>query len=317
MLIASEPRAMDLAIRDLVQRWERHPIKSMEYLPNPYSATFRSELLRCTFSGGTQRWFICKEGPGGGAAGGRYGGLAYEAQVYERAMDCLGLGTSPFVGAVSDAQRRRIILILEYFRDHERVDKARDMLDAVTKAARWLGEFQLRADRLIADGGGLPLVRYGGAYYRRWPRRLREFLRASAEHPWLTHLLDHYGPVAAWLSDERATVIHGDFYADNVLVHGNEVAVIDWSWCAMAVGEIDLASITAHWPDEYVTACEDAYRVARRCGQRPEAFSRVLNAARVHLHCRWLAHRRTWTRASSQQWRFAEMRRAAERLGIL
>lgn len=319
MLTAGELRAVDPTVRDLLQRRLGQPVESIECTANPYSATFPSELIHCRLRDGTRRSFIGKRGPAGNAIDGcRYGGLEYEARVYERVLvPEIGASESPFVGAARDDADRHVTLVLEYLSDHERVDRASDMPLAMRRATRWLGEFHSRTDRLIAAGQRFPLARFNTRYYERWPRRLRRFVGRSADHAWLAPLLDRYGVIIELLSGEPPTVIHGDFYADNVLVRGNEVVVIDWSWSAMAVGEIDLASITAGWPDEYVVACEQEYRVARGSDRPVETCRRVLDAARVHLHCRWLAHRRTWPREPRQQWRFTSIRQAAERLGVI
>ena len=48
------------------------------------------------------------------------------------------------------------------------------------------------------------------------------------------------------LSGEPVSLVHGDLYAENILVRGNHVYFIDWSWFTMiGVPTMDLASLTS------------------------------------------------------------------------
>ncbi len=86
------------------------------------------------------------------------------------------------------------------------------------------------------------------------------------------------------------TVIHGEFYASNVLVAGDaadpRVCPVDWELAAAAPGLIDLAAlVSGGWSDG------DRERDRRRLPLRgrPGAFSaRQLDLARLQLAVQWL-----------------------------
>ena len=67
------------------------------------------------------------------------------------------------------------------------------------------------------------------------------------------------------------------------------------------------------------------YRAAMRtgiptgplAGGGPDEFGPRLAAARLYLHFRWLGGRREWTTHKESRWRFAELRRAADQMGII
>src|SRR5262249_46231195 len=46
------------------------------------------------------------------------------------------------------------------------------------------------------------------------------------------------------MAGEPITLIHGDLYAENIIMRGNKLFLIDWSWFTMvSVPTVDLASI--------------------------------------------------------------------------
>ena len=63
------------------------------------------------------------------------------------------------------------------------------------------------------------------------------------------------------------TVIHGEFYASNVLVaegsEGTRVAPVDWELAAAAPGAIDIAAlVSGNWPEADREEIVAAYRCA-------------------------------------------------------
>jgi aminoglycoside phosphotransferase (APT) family kinase protein len=86
------------------------------------------------------------------------------------------------------------------------------------------------------------------------------------------------------------TVIHGEFYASNVLVAGEasvpRVCPVDWELAASGPGLIDLAAlVSGGWAEEDREAIVSAYRSAAGT----VAFSpEQLDLARLHLAVQWL-----------------------------
>ncbi len=88
------------------------------------------------------------------------------------------------------------------------------------------------------------LLDYDRAHYRRWIDRARSFAGAPGQPParlrsieWLT---PRYEAASEELLALPRTVIHGEFYASNVLVAGDpadpRVAPVDWELAASAPG---------------------------------------------------------------------------------
>ena len=87
--------------------------------------------------------------------------------------------------------------------------------------------------------------------------RAREFAATpprSSDAASLEWLAERYEPVIEALLSMPRTVIHGEFYASNVLVaegpDGTRVAPVDWELAAAAPGAVDLAAlVSGDWPE--------------------------------------------------------------------
>ena len=111
------------------------------------------------------------------------------------------------------------------------------------------------------------------------------------------------------------TVIHGEYYPQNVLAQEGVIYPVDWESAAVAAGEIDLASLTEGWPAEFARRCEEEYALARWPEGAPPEFERTLAVARLYFPLRWLGHAGTLTPERS---RFLDrLRLAGERLGLI
>ena len=177
----------------------------------------------------------------------------------------------------------------------------------------------------------LPLLDQDAEYYRRWLRRAQTFLGSSHESTpeqrrWIAWLAKRYEHVVDTLLSLPRTIIHGEYYASNIIVHqnGNRVRVcpVDWEMAAVGPGLIDLAALTAgDWTDLERDALCEAYRTALPPGAewapQPDAFWTLLCHCRIHLAVQWLGwapagvpppeHRHDW---------FSEAVDLAERLNL-
>ncbi len=120
------------------------------------------------------------------------------------------------------------------------------------------------------------LHRFDAAYYRRWAERTLQFA-GDAHRAWLPMLRTRYQAVVEYLVEQPRTVIHGDYYADNTLYRDGIIYPLDWEREAVAVGEIDLASLTNGWHAELVEACEREYRQVRWPDGAPAEFCAALS----------------------------------------
>lgn len=171
------------------------------------------------------------------------------------------------------------------------------------EAARWLACFHVamapELDRHLQEGR---LLDHDAAFYRRWIERATEFAvqrgdGSATKVAWLRERHDQ--AVEALLAQPR-TVLHGEFYASNVLVASSasdsvptpvgkksdtRVAPVDWELAAAGTGLTDLAALVGGWP-----AADRAALVAAYAGEPgvPPFTPRDLDFARLQVAIQWL-----------------------------
>ena len=110
------------------------------------------------------------------------------------------------------------------------------------------------------------------------------------------------------------TVIHGEYYPQNILYRDGKIHPIDWESTAIAAGEIDLASLIEGWTEEIVRQCQIQYQQARWPAGAPGEFDRTLCTAQLYLHFRWLSD---LPETTTNGWRFEQLHSAGKRLGLI
>jgi aminoglycoside phosphotransferase len=145
-------------------------------------------------------------------------------------------------------------------------------------------------------------LRYDAAYFRIWPDRARR------RHPALSSALGDYERIVELLSGLPATLVHGEFYASNVLIAGSRIAPVDWEMAGIGPGVLDLAALSTGWADEEQAAIVGAYG---------EASVDAIDAARLHLALQWLGWSTDWTPPPehARDW-LTEAIEVAARLGL-
>jgi aminoglycoside phosphotransferase len=175
-------------------------------------------------------------------------------------------------------------------------------LNAWVDSARWL-------TRLHSLFAGHPpsshhLIRYDEDYFRIWPARARR------RHPALASITDNYERVVQLLAREPVTLIHGEFYASNILVVNGRIAAVDWEMAGIGPGVLDLAALASGsgWGNDERATIVASY------GDLP---AHVLDAASLHLAMQWLGWAPDWTPPPehAHDW-LSQAMLAAERLGI-
>jgi hypothetical protein len=286
---------------------------------NVYSTTSPSEVIRCKLPDGREMELFCKYGASRDRdSHGHRRGVPYEALVYRRILHPSQSSVPALFGAYVDAPRGQTWLVIENIAGGWRMDRTPDPL-AMSRAARWIGEFHRQLEeRATADEMSF-LTRYDCAFYEGWARRTVRFAAPLlSRYPWLTTLCEGFPRVASVLLAPHPTIIHGECYPQNILVRDGAVYPVDWESAAIGPGEIDLASLTERWPREIAEQCEVAYRYARWPQGLPDyETDRTLAAARLYLHLRWLGDQPGRTNARTTRWRFSALRGLGEQLGLL
>ena len=191
------------------------------------------------------------------------------------------------------------------------------------EAARWLARFHVGMapglDRHQQEGR---LIDHDAAFYRHWIERGTKFAAerndgSAAKVAWLTERHDQV--IEALLNLPR-TVLHGEFYASNVLIthqfaEGAGVAAVDWELAAAGPGLTDLAALVSGWPQADREAIVEAY--AGEPGV-PPFTSRDLDFACLQVAIQWLGWAPPeWEPPEGQRhdW-LAEALELAEELGL-
>jgi aminoglycoside phosphotransferase (APT) family kinase protein len=168
------------------------------------------------------------------------------------------------------------------------------------EAARWLARFHVamapELDRHRREGR---LIDHDAGFYRRWVERAAEFAaqlggESATAVAWLR---ERHEPVVEALLALPRTVLHGEFYASNVLVAAGferppvgtgsaaRVAPVDWELAAAGPGLTDLAALVGGWPVADREALAAAY--AGEPGV-PPFTPRALDLARLQVAIQWL-----------------------------
>jgi hypothetical protein len=291
------------------------PVTVLHREPAIYLSSSPSEVVRCRCGQGSELVLFCKYAAGRRRhAHGHRGGVAYEAEVYRLVLQPLPALTPRFYGTHTDATGETW-LVLEYLAHSERVstDPA-----AMGLAAGWLGQFHAANEARLAGCALSFLSTYDAEYYRGWARRTSRFAGPlHSRFGWLAPLCERFEEAGASLLAPPPTVIHGEYTVHNVLVRGGRIYPVDWEATAIAIGEIDLATLTDRWPAAIVQECEREYRAARWPEGAPPDFERRLDLARLYVQFRWLGERPAWTTDEQRLWRFEAARCAGERLGLI
>jgi hypothetical protein len=217
-----------------------------------------------------------------------------EIGVYRHLLPRAGLGTPTCYASAAEPSSGQYWLLLE------RVDGVelwqvgdRDVWRAV---AAWLPTMHDRLRSAIADID-LSLIQYNRRYYQIWARRAERFATDEGAVPQrLVWALDRYPALVEALLDLPATVIHGDFYASNILVMPghppSRICPVDWEMAARGPALADLATLAAGWDDRERAALAGAY--ASAVGMDPDQVVLGLDLCLAHLGMRMLGWASGW-----------------------
>lgn len=314
--------ALTTGLRLLLARAEpaNRQLTIVDRRPMAWFTTFPCEVVTCRLGDASERRLFCKYSARRHSSSYRHrGGVAYEAFVYREVLERLELSTCRCYGAHTDPGTGDTWLVLEYLEGVVRADYVIDG-SALIAASGWLAQFHA-ANEGRRQRGSLPgLIRYDPHYYLGWPRRTSLFAqRVQLGLPWLIALCERAEDFLGALFDAPPTVIHSEYYGQNILYDRRRgtVVPVDWESAAIGPGEIDLASLTERWPQEIVDGCMQEYLQFRRPEDSMAAFESRLAAAKMYLHFRWLGDNPTSTADPKLSWRFEELRRTGDQLGLL
>jgi aminoglycoside phosphotransferase (APT) family kinase protein len=227
-----------------------------------------------------------------------------EPDVYANLLPQAPPGPARYFGALRDPDRHWLFVERVEGRELFQVGE-RELWE---QAARWLGRFHVAMapdlDRHQREGR---LIDHDAAFYRRWIERAAQFAveRDDDSATKVTRLRERHDEVVEALVSQPRTVLHGEFYASNVLVtppncinltthqkvklmqfgEGVRVAPVDWELAGAGPGLTDLAALVGGWPPTDREALVAAY--AAEPGV-PSFASRDFDFARLQVAIQWL-----------------------------
>jgi aminoglycoside phosphotransferase (APT) family kinase protein len=283
-----------------------------ERVPNEYTSSVRSEIVTCRFADQTELRLLCKYEARDTQT---WSDVAYEAKVYRDVLQPLAGATPSFYGAHVD-ESGRTWLVLQYLDEALPLhDVASD--EAMVSAARWLGLFHAATDRWRPNGWPEFLKVYDAAFY---VERAHEALGYAGDLTnglgWIPSLYRRFEELAAARFEQHATIVHGDFYSNNILVRDEALYPIDWEMAGVDLGEMDLACLTDGWTGSTLEECELEYQRARWPAGAPEDFDHNLGVARLCL-CFYSIAYPNWTSNAKAQWYTEQLRAVGEQMGLI
>jgi hypothetical protein len=296
-----------------------HPITVVNRQANGYASYYPSEIVTCSLQHGAILSVLVKYGSiPNPQADTPLSGTAYEAAVYRQVLQPEVASTPIYCGAYVDPATGATWLLLRYLEEGVRASVGYVQGVAMGLAAEWIGRFHAAGELRLTQMALPFLTVYAADYYVQWAARALRFEKPHARHyGWLAELCRRFAAVSVYLQEQPATIIHGDYYADNVLFQQGAVYPIDWEQAAVAVGAIDLASLTNGWPDAVSMECEQRYQQSRWPAGAPSDFPQTLDAARLFVLFRLLGEAPNWPDAAARRWRLTLLQRAGERMGLL
>jgi hypothetical protein len=172
-----------------------------------------------------------------------------EVLIYRRLLDGERFGAPALYASAYDEAEGRYWLFLEDV-GSSTLDEGDD--EEWFAAVRWLagmhGTYHARDDDLRALAC---LMEHGPAYYHMVAQTARGNLELAGAGDALARfdaLMGCYDSLVAYLAAERQTLVHGDVFAQHlVLQPGPRIRAIDWESAAIGLGAWDLARLLDGW----------------------------------------------------------------------
>jgi len=288
------------------------PLLNVRRQPSAYSSTFPIEHLRIAFPDRRAIRVIFKN-LGHDAildvASRVKPGFLYdprrEINVYRYLHPALDLAAPKLLGSSGDW------LFLEYVPAPE-LYQIGDF-EVWLEAARWLARLHAaRASEPAAARNLVPqLLEHDASYYDAWRSRAHAFAGSK-----LDGIVESYSEVMNVLLALPRTLIHGEFYASNVLVqtteHGVRICPVDWEMSAIGPGILDVAALASgKWSRERRLLMAQAYCAALPEKLRPPNLIAAFECAQLQMALQWLGWSDDWPtyKEHAQDW-LAEALRA-------
>ena len=183
-----------------------------------------------------------------------------ERLIYRDVLPAHDLGTAFFYGEVWDPAAKRYWLVLEYVPG---LPLGHCDFSQWPPAAGWLGRLQGRIAR--GDVGILSsdlLIRHDVAYFANVAQRAHDAVTHVSPQLGarvIRVIRDHDEHLVPLMVDQPATLVHGSFRPNNILVSGPRICPIDWELAAVGSTLYDFAFIADGFDVERLQVMWQAY----------------------------------------------------------
>jgi thiamine kinase-like enzyme len=234
-----------------------------------------------------------------------------EIEAYRKVLRHSQLGTATFYGAHVDETMERYWLFLERLAPVHLWQMGE--FAVWERVAAWLARTHMTLANCatLHRQASARLLRHDSNFYHQWIRRAQEFVRhrdksidKSATRE-IDFIAEDYDWVVQRLLTLPLTVIHGEFFASNVLLDQLEteaprVCPVDWEMAAYGPGLVDLAALTSgNWTREQRDAMANKYYSALPAQLREKwdfaKFQTDFDCCRLHQAVQFLGWARDWS----------------------
>jgi aminoglycoside phosphotransferase len=321
---------LERAVTSLLAEGANGRVEELTRRPSPYRSSFPLEEVEVRLKGGTSLRLMFKDLSPSALADTARSKPTFlhqplrEIETYRRILEPAALGPPRCYGAVVEPGLDRYWLFLEKVPGVELYQVGAFRLWKAV--ASWLADLHARFARAEDLAVEVPLLVHDSGFYAMWPERAAGLLGEAGrdeDRRRIQAIGRRYEEVIERLLSLPRTLIHGEFYASNVLVDERtdrpRVAPIDWELAAIGPGLMDLAALTTGWEGRQVRELVRAYREGApgNPAVQQEGFRLDLACCRLHLAMQWLGWSAAWAPppAHRRDW-MAEARRAAEELEL-
>ena len=249
------------------------------------SSTFPAEVVRCRVNNDPVS-LLCKYLNGMSHNNfGHRGAIEYEARIYEDILSKISLPSAKFYGLFTQANDDRCMVI--EFLDHGELLFRSLEENQIERSVIWIAEFH----NLFQDNYPKGINRYDADYYKIWANKVDAIVSEKGNiYPWLINVSNFFRENIRILTDAPLTLIHGEYYPNNIMIHRGQIKPIDWESVAVAPGELDLAaSIDGHDHSQKDKAIRTYIFHRWPDGDLDRnAFDERLLMAQIYFHFRWI-----------------------------
>ena len=253
--------------------------------PSIRSSTFPAEIIRCRVNNEPVS-LLCKYLNGMSHNNfGHRGAIEYEARVYEDILSRINLPSATYYG-IYTMENNDLCMVIEFLEGGELLFRSLEE-NQIERSVKWIAEFHNLFQDKLPEG----IRKYDADYYFVWANKVDAIVADKGNiYPWLIDVSNFFRKNIKVLTEAPMTLIHGEYYPNNIMIHRGQIKPIDWESVAIAPGELDLAaSIDGHVSAEQEKAINTYMATRWPTGEFDRyAFNARLLMSQIYFHFRWI-----------------------------